>query len=202
MKLAFQSTHPVRGATIVAFERFQVVPISIHAPRAGCDSTSAFCFRLIPHFNPRTPCGVRLDFIAIIKMCDRISIHAPRAGCDRCAYDPHAERVISIHAPRAGCDIVKRRENAVFDYFNPRTPCGVRQGDKGDTGPQGPFQSTHPVRGATPSCGRNHLKWPISIHAPRAGCDPQSRRLKRGSADISIHAPRAGCDGRGLTRTN
>ena len=57
-------------------------------------------------------------------------------------------------------------------YFNPRSPCGERQG-----------------RGACPG-------WPqgISIHAPRAGSDPN--RYQSGSSDsgISIHAPRAGSD--------
>ncbi len=35
------------------------------------------------NFNPRTPCGVRLDGGA--ELCDAalISIHAPRVGCDR-----------------------------------------------------------------------------------------------------------------------
>ena len=33
----FQSTHPVRGATLLPETVAQLLPISIHAPRAGCD---------------------------------------------------------------------------------------------------------------------------------------------------------------------
>ena len=54
--LKFQSTHPVRGATIIFFTFLEPKEnISIHAPREGCDH----CFRLIitqgAYFNPRTP---------------------------------------------------------------------------------------------------------------------------------------------------
>ena len=55
----FQSTHPVRSATIQHAAHFRHADISIHAPRAGCDTG------MHPHF-------CRKD----------ISIHAPRAGCD------------------------------------------------------------------------------------------------------------------------
>ena len=34
--------------------------ISIHAPLAGCDDTSAASITATTDFNPRTPCGVRL----------------------------------------------------------------------------------------------------------------------------------------------
>ena len=79
---AFQSTHPVRGATTVSKLCDYAEQISIHAPRAGCDAHGCVRGRrvvlfqsthpvrgatpsvlmLIPddiHFNPRTPCGVR-----------------------------------------------------------------------------------------------------------------------------------------------
>ena len=33
---------------------------------------------------------------------------------------------ISIHAPRAGCDELIYKAVKTLEYFNPRTPCGVR----------------------------------------------------------------------------
>ena len=57
----FQSTHPVRGATL-------------HADAGGHAEI---------YFNPRTPCGVRLEIYDRIKALRKISIHAPRAGCDK-----------------------------------------------------------------------------------------------------------------------
>ena len=79
-------------------------------------------------------------------------------------------------------------------HFNPRTPCGVRHqpGHVFRTSPT-LFQSTHPVRGATGASPNAILPPAISIHAPRAGCDDNTR-LSTSSGTISIHAPRAGCD--------
>ena len=57
--------------------------------------------------------------------------------------------LISIHAPRAGCDRSERLTDVPIWNFNPRTPCGVRHGERGYMAEYG---------------------W-ISIHAPRAGCD-------------------------------
>ena len=37
VEVIFQSTHPVRGATVVLSASSRVVAISIHAPREGCD---------------------------------------------------------------------------------------------------------------------------------------------------------------------
>ena len=55
--------------------------------------------------------------------------------------------------------------------FNPRIPCGMRHKDilKNTTAPE--FQSTHPMRDATPGYRTLHVKGRISIHASHAGCD-------------------------------
>ncbi len=80
----FQSTHPVRGATLrVGHARCRVV-ISIHAPREGCDLISPITLH----------CSAT------------ISIHAPREGCDWRLRDVVARVLISIHAPREGCDVL------------------------------------------------------------------------------------------------
>ena len=170
-RLAFQSTHPVRGATESLLPARSTVGISIHAPRAGCD-TVHHCY----------PAGMY-----------PISIHAPRAGCD-CREPDRADRgrnfnprtpcgvrrprlfgrrkilLISIHAPRAGCDQIERAWSLC---------CA--------------FQSTHPVRGATSDRGYAPIYARISIHAPRAGCDTVME-IATAIQQISIHAPRAGCD--------
>ena len=79
---AFQSTHPVRGATSTRPDTRTGRGISIHAPREGCDATKA-----------RTSAKAA------------ISIHAPREGCDDLVLMRQpVRRGISIHAPREGCD--------------------------------------------------------------------------------------------------
>ena len=78
-------------------------------------------------------------------------------------------------------------------YFNPRTPCGVRQPGKHVRRRQTEFQSTHPAWGATKPLTLLVLAQLISIHAPRVGCD-QGLAAVSVLGLISIHAPRVGCD--------
>ena len=145
----FQSTHPLRGATVQTVCAKAIDAISIHAPLAGCDGSSGGRPPDRRDFNPRTPCGVRLDRDQQIEQTARISIHAPLAGCDHGTWRP----------------------TPFPANFNPRTPCGVRLHRPCRSSVKSRFQSTHPLRGATcpkqkPVTGQN-----ISIHAPLAGCD-------------------------------
>ncbi len=100
----FQSTHPLRGATsmlavVVGSDIFQSTHPLRGATRRRCSSCPSRMY-----FNPRTPCGVR---------------HSLRRFCPLAAS-------ISIHAPLAGCDGYCWPCVSYSWYFNPRTPCGVR----------------------------------------------------------------------------
>ena len=150
-----------------------MLPISIHAPHAGCDyytvckkptirqfqsthpmrgaTCRAFVSPLLAfYFNPRTPCGVRHKKIRVIKVT----------------------RNISIHAPHAGCDTVRPRCKPRFHHFNPRTPCGVRLPSAlRATRPAVYFNPRTPC-GVRPNNGWGNGAWgAISIHAPHGGCD-------------------------------
>ena len=63
-------------------------------------------------------------------------------------------KAVSIHAPRVGCD----------------TRAGAHSGF------DSPFQSTHPVWGATGSLYYYFVVYMVSIHAPRVGCDSKERK--------------------------
>ena len=97
----FQSTRPARGATHRCEHvrgRFQstrprgarrmlhgssTISVSIHAPRAGRDVSTASVRGCVRCFNPRAPRGARRRRVACIGMLHSVSIHAPRAGRDR-----------------------------------------------------------------------------------------------------------------------
>ncbi len=145
----FQSTHPVRGATSSEPLGSGITRISIHAPRAGCDLKQSITPVEQLNFNPRTPCGVRPSQIGSAAGVEHFN---PRTPC-------------GVRQPPLRCKSDR-------DYhFNPRTPCGVRLISHVPA-PYGlKFQSTHPVRGATPKSHTEHEFFLISIHAPRAGCD-------------------------------
>ena len=136
--MRFQSTLPVRGATL-SFCRFPfAVIVSIHAPRAGSDRhTPKMLFRLLS-FNPRSPCGERQQQVR-------------RAG---------QLLVVSIHAPRAGSDPKSIQQCVLHEQFQSTLPV------RGATLPvislntAEKFQSTLPVRGAT-------VELPLALHINR-----------------------------------
>ena len=188
--VAFQSTHPLRGATqlqTLVTDRFY---ISIHAPLAGCDADRPCSGTPRYHFNPRTPCGVRLAGVGqLVSPYRPISIHAPLAGCDvrlparlrgmRPFQSTHPLRGAtrqqgaeacrsqfqSTH-PLRGATLRRISSPLLTNYFNPRTPCGVRRC----------------------ACARKTPRL-ISIHAPLAGCDPMATAFITSSADFNPRTP-------------
>ena len=178
-KSKFQSTHPVWGATCESLtanceppdfnprtpcgvrprrrRRLRPwSPISIHAPRVGCDDFFPFFCRIF-----------------------RISIHAPRVGCDVVNINGESETIdISIHAPRVGCDYWVCFYTSHKIYFNPRTPCGVRHLRLGDGLQRLEFQSTHPVWGATEISSCSTSPWRFQSTHPVWGATPVTRHEK------------------------
>jgi len=55
----FQSTLPIRGATLQVLLNLALVAISIHAPHTGSDRTCPDKNHMLPYFNPRSPYGER-----------------------------------------------------------------------------------------------------------------------------------------------
>ena len=100
--------------------------VSIHAPRVGSDGIWMF-----------------FDDTGIV------SIHAPRVGSDPGLSEVKICMLVSIHAPRVGSDALNAQVTKMSDGFNPRSPCGERQGSDGHGGLMVVFQSTLPVWGAT-----------------------------------------------------
>ena len=176
-------------------------------------------FALRRNFNPRPPCGGRLQKQFVNNLIAAISIHAPRAGGDYpaccrgsswpnhfnprppCGGRQRLVYLISLYhlnfnpRPPCGGRLAWPHLRLYSFHFNPRPPCGGRQRGLEYRERKIRFQSTPPVRGATGimSCG----VWVtgISIHAPRAGGDPAAFFIMSAHGAISIHAPRAGGDG-------
>ena len=133
-RLGFQSTHPVRGATFPDQRQKPFRPISIHAPRAGCDRA-----------------------VAVAPEDVVISIHAPRAGCDPTTslFTCSRSTFQSTHPVRGAtrARVMARETYSPFQSTHPvrgATANGQRGGRRGAQ-----FQSTHPVRGATFSSSRS-----------------------------------------------
>ena len=150
----FQSTRPVRGATVHLHRVRQLGQVSIHAPRAGRDVGEA-----------QRLCGVP------------VSIHAPRAGRDMDGLHRRVGQGVSIHAPRAGRDHrhgLRRRQDRVSIH----APRAGRDGGSGaNAAHMSKFQSTRPVRGATPepSLPRTRLSFQSTRPVRGATCSIPSR---------------------------
>ena len=79
----FQSTRPMRGATVHPQLACPRMGISIHAPHAGRDGHQGSDIGNDSDFNPRAPCGARQNCPMQVGYDVEISIHAPHAGRDQ-----------------------------------------------------------------------------------------------------------------------
>ena len=166
----FQSTRPVRGATITEIFRGVCHRVSIHAPHAGRDRASAAIL---------TP--------------SKVSIHAPHAGRDQCLWA--SARYHPCFNPRAPCGARRAQVDKIplGGGFNPRAPCGARPCVRRVRSSAHGFQSTRPMRGAT------HCIYFVCNNAmfqstrPMRGATAE-RWIEEQREKVSIHAPHAGRD--------
>ena len=106
----------------------------------------------------------------------------------------HTVIAVSIHAPREGCDNMLLLYAIVTARFNSRTPGGVRQEQIEAINHRGGFQFTHPGRGATKKTnGRRGLDLSFNSRTP-GGVRHVGNLDPNKLLPVSIHAPREGCD--------
>ena len=129
--MIFQSTHPLRGATL--------------SPR--------FPKRCLWNFNPRTPCGVRLSQFSGRPQASDFNPRTPCGVRPRRAGRSRAPDAISIHAPLAGCDLAGISALRVKTFQSTHPLRGATTGSICFLIYIIRFQSTHPLRGATVPVG-------------------------------------------------
>ena len=110
IKIMFQSTPPMQGATYRPSSTPGHKQVSIHAPYAGSDS-----------------------HVAIIGSDSMVSIHAPYAGSDQVIHIVTNKIIVSIHAPYAGSDADKLISSGIYTVFQSTPPM---QGATGMAGRQ------------------------------------------------------------------
>ena len=144
----------------------------------------------MPHFNPRTPCGVRPSRRGG-PVCPKY--FNPRTPCGvrpppQTRRPPRNGRFQSTH-PMRGATCGSRSPSHSRRHFNPRTPCGVRRSQRSSHRAARKFQSTHPMRGATHGHHAHKAFVTISIHAPHAGCDKRVPRHEKRGGDFNPRTP-------------
>ena len=124
--------------------------ISIHAPREGSDVN--WYLRIVDQggFQSTLPVRGATSRLTSYRLEQLISIHAPREGSDVVPMIPSLHLYISIHAPREGSDLPKHTSarKKTISIHAPREGSHLRL-DAMRSSPAR-FQSTLPVRGATP----------------------------------------------------
>ena len=167
-------------------------PISIHAPLAGSDRQQQQHDQHRAYFNPRSPCGERLERLYHHEVDVEISIHAPLAGSDDVLPCEQTVSIgISIHAPLAGSDLILNDTLDGHIHFNPRSPCGERP----------PFYPTHAtIMGyfnPRSPCGERPGEYSgvadVGHFNPRSPCGERPHIRKRSSGRSSNFNPRSPC---------
>lgn len=173
------NSHTPRGVRLIDFCVDADFPdISTHAPREECDDHRSIPMPRVNYFNSRTLRRVRPRNRSHIGALTMISTHVPREGCDslgqgftqvtnqfqlthpawgatsRRYASPVSSPVFQLTHPARGATPGTHGGRGMADYFNSRTPRGMRR-----------------------SCRRCSSRMPeISTHAPREGCDCAVKR--------------------------
>ena len=151
--------------------------ISIHAPHTGRDF-----YRLSTHahpnnFNPRAPYGARRP--PGIRFGSSLPDFNPRAPYGARLVPVFAAPVfpdISIHAPHTGRDAMDTGKiQAAYRFQSTRPIRGATPAEQIANTASCLFQSTRPIRGATYAYCMDKLGLKISIHAPHTGRDALRR---------------------------
>ena len=168
----FQSTRPMRGATLDHAHRVHGHSISIHAPHAGRDEQEL------------QEKGSRSLFQST----------RPMRGATALYFTGLLRYSISIHAPHAGRDLDVTASKPKHQGFQSTRPM------RGATNPACNKDPRETISIHAPHAGRDERNgsrcqpvW-ISIHAPHAGRDVAISRCLVLRHRISIHAPHAGRD--------
>ena len=152
--LQFQSTHPLRDATLSSSD--------------NCDN--------FVDFNPRTPYGMRLETPFFVLFSLKFQSTHPLRDATLADSIVNVFSAISIHAPLTGCDIRRTRKYQKLRIFQSTHPLRDATECCGMSFSEEQFQSTHPLRDATPSVDFDQSSIFISIHAPLTGCDTRHSR--------------------------
>ena len=145
--------------------------------------------------RPAPLCGVSCKLTR--RPCKTVQSTHPRGVRHLFEHGHQLRQIISTHAPREGCDQSLKLAASQANQFQSTHPARGATGSSPSSSASSAFQSTHPARGATLDNQLGRLYNPISIHAPREGCDGLRRQAELPEQRaISIHAPREGCDRR------
>ena len=189
-----------------------VYSVSIHAPRAGCDSTSSSTSLYLLGFQFTHPVrGATNVKNQVLYASGTFQFTHPVRGATASRQTARQATRFQFTHPVRGATFAFQEEVVYLPCFNSRTPCGVRLllrplriflSSFNSRTPCGVrlkwcrrlsavclFQFTHPVRGATHGNAELTQLCEVSIHAPRAGCDSNVTNCDKSRAQFQFTHP-------------
>ena len=167
----FQSTLPLRGATISSISFNSKEGISIHAPLTGSDSALSEYRRVMLYFNPRSPYGERLQSNDRHRLSWGFQSTLPLRGATTASNPVINGLKFQSTLPLRGATHRPMMPNGDKEFQSTLPLRGATNRPKMPIQPPR-FQSTLPLRGATKSYRLFLDHGSISIHAPLTGSDP------------------------------
>ena len=191
----FQSTLPLRGATLVGVHTTLTPSISIHTPLAGSDDARTGARRpWTTYFNPHSPCGERRGYVQLANGFYLFQSTLPLRGATVRRRPDNGRAIISIHTPLAGSDPSACWNPPTTSNFNPHSPCGERLSRSAAVWRSRNFNPHSPCGERLQSGVTISNVAVISIHTPLAGSDANLCHKPCRIFCISIHTPLAGSD--------
>ena len=213
----FQSTPPARAATTLCLRTTDAESVSIHAARAGGDSSAPCRNSGASEFQSTPPARAATRRLRYPAPRGSVSIHAARAGGDS-GTSSHQVAPSSFQSTPPARAATQSRLRSVRPWgfqstpparaattapighrtqprgFNPRRPRGRRLPCHG-VPVRHTLVSIHAARaGGDSDLLLTRIEQVVSIHAARAGGDRRRSRPLRSRSRVSIHAARAGGD--------
>ena len=189
--------------------------ISTHAPLAGRDPAPSRQSGWIAYFNPRAPCGARLEDITLtippytfqptrplrgatyFCVCMFLPITfqptRPLRGATRKVRKSSRDRIFQPTRPLRGATRSDRQTTRRCADFNPRAPCGARPMVGQLSMIVLKFQPTRPLRGATVAVAAGVVPPVFQPTRPLRGATGRIAWIHQ-PVRISTHAPLAGRD--------
>ena len=192
----FQSTRPMRGATIAATVATPTIIFQSTRPMRGATRSRPSTGRQTASFQSTRPMRGATPFT--VCCCQRACLfQSTRPVRGATTIITEVEDLPLNFNPRAPCGARPAAGAAAIGPltdFNPRAPCGARLPGRLGRGPEKGFQSTRPVRGATRPRKRALPCLKFQSTRPVRGATGIIPSKEVIAMTISIHAPRAGRD--------
>ena len=167
----------------------QILKISTHTSRVGCDSNASYYADLMANFYSHIPCGMWRRETSERKEVQRFLLTHPVWDVTLLLFLARVSIEISTHTSRVGCDIPAEVYNCRCTQFLLTHPVWDVTDNPEEWGRRMAFLLTHPVWDVTTLHKTEYPLTIISTHTSRVGCDKTKWDAHKLLANFYSHIP-------------